>query len=82
MKRRIIVGLTGASGVIYGIRTLMHLRSMSDVETHLVLSEERGSMFGSKPIINSMKSHLWRMWSTARTIWQQRFPLVPSGPTA
>ncbi len=39
MKKRIIVGLSGASGVIYGIRTLMHLRSMEDVETHLVVSE-------------------------------------------
>ncbi len=39
MKKRIIVGLTGASGVIYGIRTLMHLRAMEDVETHLVMSE-------------------------------------------
>ncbi|MCA9284427.1 MAG: UbiX family flavin prenyltransferase [Phycisphaerales bacterium] len=39
MKRRIIVGLSGSSGVIYGIRTLMHLRGTADVETHLVLSE-------------------------------------------
>ena len=38
-KRRIIVGISGASGVIYGIRTLVHLRGMEDVETHLVLSE-------------------------------------------
>jgi 4-hydroxy-3-polyprenylbenzoate decarboxylase len=39
MKKRIIVGISGASGVIYGVRTLMHLRAMPDVETHLVLSE-------------------------------------------
>ncbi len=39
MKKRIIVGLTGASGVIYGIRTLSHLRAMDDVETHLVISD-------------------------------------------
>lgn len=39
MKRRIIVGLTGASGVIYGVRTLLHLRAISDVETHLIMSE-------------------------------------------
>ena len=39
MKRRIIVGLTGASGVIYGIRTLLHLRAMAHVETHLVMSD-------------------------------------------
>ena len=39
MRKRIIVGLSGSSGVIYGIRTLMHLRAMQDVETHLVMSD-------------------------------------------
>ncbi len=39
MKKRIIVGLSGASGVIYGIRTLLHLSAMEDVETHLVMSD-------------------------------------------
>lgn len=39
MKKRIIVGLSGSSGVIYGIRTLLHLRAMQDVESHLVMSE-------------------------------------------
>jgi 4-hydroxy-3-polyprenylbenzoate decarboxylase len=38
-KTRIIVGLSGASGVIYGIRTLEHLRAMKHVETHLVMSD-------------------------------------------
>lgn len=40
MKKRIIVGLSGASGVIYGIRTLMHLGKLADVESHLVMSED------------------------------------------
>jgi 4-hydroxy-3-polyprenylbenzoate decarboxylase len=39
LKKRIIVGLSGASGVIYGIRALKHLQAMDDVETHLVMSE-------------------------------------------
>ena len=38
MKRRLVVGIAGASGVIYGVRLLEHLQK-TDVETHLVLSE-------------------------------------------
>ena len=40
MRRRIIVGISGASGVIYGIRVLTHLGELDDVETHLVLSDD------------------------------------------
>lgn len=36
--KRLIVGVSGASGVIYGIRLLEVLRGVDGVETHLVLS--------------------------------------------
>jgi 4-hydroxy-3-polyprenylbenzoate decarboxylase len=36
--RRLIVGISGASGVVYGVRMLEVLRD-SDVETHLVMSK-------------------------------------------
>jgi 4-hydroxy-3-polyprenylbenzoate decarboxylase len=36
--KRIIVGMSGASGVIYGIRMLEILKTLEDVETHLVMS--------------------------------------------
>lgn len=36
--RKLIIGISGASGAVYGIRTLQVLRDMSDIETHLVLS--------------------------------------------
>ena len=35
---RLIIGMSGASGVIYGIRLLEILKTLPDVETHLVLS--------------------------------------------
>ena len=36
--KRMIIGITGASGVIYGIRALELLRAAGDIETHLVMS--------------------------------------------
>lgn len=36
--KRIIVAITGASGAVYGVRLLQHLRATGAVETHLLLS--------------------------------------------
>ena len=36
---KIIVGMSGASGVIYGVRLLEVMRGVAEVETHLVMSD-------------------------------------------
>ncbi|MDO5693649.1 MAG: UbiX family flavin prenyltransferase [Pseudomonadota bacterium] len=36
--RRIIVGISGASGAVYGVRLLQALQALLDVESHLVVS--------------------------------------------
>ena len=38
-KRRIVVAITGATGVIYGVRLLQELRRHGGIETHLVVSK-------------------------------------------
>ncbi|WP_312240181.1 UbiX family flavin prenyltransferase [Pantoea sp.] len=37
--KRLIIGLSGASGVIYGVRMLQVLQQVAEVETHLVMSQ-------------------------------------------
>lgn len=37
-KRRLVIGVTGATGSIYAVRLLQNLRRFTDVETHVVVS--------------------------------------------
>jgi 4-hydroxy-3-polyprenylbenzoate decarboxylase len=37
-RKRLIVAMTGASGVIYGVRALQLLRRLGEIETHLIVS--------------------------------------------
>ncbi|HRM65708.1 MAG TPA: UbiX family flavin prenyltransferase [Comamonas denitrificans] len=38
-RQRIIVGISGASGAIYGVRLLQALRTLPSIETHAVISD-------------------------------------------
>lgn len=38
-KKRLIVGISGATGAIYGVRMLEILAKIEDIETHLVMSK-------------------------------------------
>jgi 4-hydroxy-3-polyprenylbenzoate decarboxylase len=36
---RLVVAITGATGAVYGVRLLQHLRHIEGVETHLIVSD-------------------------------------------
>src|SRR5512135_88211 len=38
MPRRVVVGISGSTGSIYGIRLLQVLQAMPDVESHVIIS--------------------------------------------
>ncbi|TWC68158.1 UbiX family flavin prenyltransferase [Herbaspirillum sp. SJZ099] len=38
-RQRLIVAITGATGAVYGVRLLEHLRGHAQVETHLLISD-------------------------------------------
>jgi flavin prenyltransferase len=38
-KKRLIIGMTGATGAIYGVRMLQILQAQDDWETHLIISD-------------------------------------------
>jgi len=39
MRKRLVIGLSGASGAIYGIRLLQIMADFPEIETHLVMSK-------------------------------------------
>ena len=59
-RRRIIVGLSGATGIAYGVRILELLRA-ADVETHLVVSKA-GHL--TRAYETELSAPSWKRWPT------------------
>ena len=60
MTRRLIVGITGATGAIYGVELLRTLKSLEDWESHVVLSDAAINT-ARPPVFGSVRS----TWSTS-----------------
>jgi flavin prenyltransferase len=67
MKKRIVVGVTGASGAIYGWRLLEKLRAHGNVEIHLILSRpgEKTSQLEIGKILPDWKALAHHTYSNA-----------------
>lgn len=71
--KKIVVGISGASGVIHGIRLLEVLREVSEVETHLIVSNAAKRTIGletdrSVDEVEALADHCYRVGDIAAAI--------------
>lgn len=77
---RLIVGLSGASGVIYGVRLLEVLRSVEQVETHLILTAAARQTIGLETTwelrdVEALADVTYRVGDIAASISSGSFPI-------
>ncbi len=70
---RIVVGMAGSTGVIYGIRLLEVLRGIPEVETHLVMSNAAKQILGIETDfkveeVEALADHVYRFSDIAAPI--------------
>jgi 4-hydroxy-3-polyprenylbenzoate decarboxylase len=80
MPFRLIVGVSGASGVVYGIRLLQVLRAEPDVETHLVMSPSARQTIQLETDwdptdVEQLADHRYRYGDIAASISSGSFPI-------
>lgn len=67
VKLKLVIGITGASGVIYGIRLLQVLSINKDVETHLIVSEaaEKNVLYETNWRVKDIKALATKVYDVA-----------------
>lgn len=71
---RLIVGISGASGVVLGYEMLKALKLIPDCEVHLVVTEGAVKNLSVKRSLPYRRSALWPMLFTVIKIWLPAFP--------
>jgi 4-hydroxy-3-polyprenylbenzoate decarboxylase len=65
--KRVVVGISGASGTIYGVRLLEHLRRDPETEVHLVVSAS-----GKRTLVEETSYTLRQVESLAHVVYDDR----------
>ncbi len=67
--RRFVVGISGATGAIYGIRLLQILKSAPNVETHLIMSKaaERTVTFETDMTVKEVQALALQAYGASNT---------------
>ena len=73
---RLVVGISGASGVIYGIHLLQALKDLP-VEAHLVMTHTAEITLAHETTLKVADVHGLADKATGSTIWQLRFRAAP-----
>ena len=66
-RKRIVVGISGASGSVYGIRLLEELAPRASVETHLVISAP-----GKRTLVEETSFSVKRVEGLADVVYDDR----------
>ena len=77
---RLIIGISGASGVIYGIRLLEVLSSVNGIETHLIISEAAMVTMAIESCyriaeLNSMASYAYEINNLSASVASGSYPV-------
>ena len=79
--QRLIVGIAGASGVVYGIRALEILRR-TGIETHLVMSKAAELTMSYETDMKPKDVRDLVAWFIPSAMWGRRFPRALFPPWA
>lgn len=62
MKKRLVVGVSGASGAPLAIELLQQLKYRPEVETHLILTKGGEMTLHQEAGMTTEELFLWQMW--------------------
>lgn len=79
-QRRLIVGICGASGIVYGVR-LLEVLAKTDIETHLVMSKSAELTLGYEldytvPEVHALANQVYAVKNVAAAISSGSFPTL------